>query len=359
MSNSFLKIKKIMTRWKEIILITLSIRILLLILGVVANTGKNLNPLYYWVQWDGPHYIDLAKNWYQNSGGEQPLWIVFYPLYPILIRILNTLVNDYLTSTILISIFFSFTAAILLYELVLLDFNKRTAFLSVWFLNIFPTAYYLQASYTESLFLTISLATIFFFRKGSLINSTVTGILSSMTRVNGILLAPLLLFEIKKPRKIVPILLLPLGFIFYLYINYVTFSEPFYFTKPLLSNWYKKLEFPWVGISNLIHSLPPLTNPSAYPFYAEVVTLILILIVGIYTIWKIRFSYGIYVLLNLLLITSTSFVISTPRYAIILFPIYIALSKIKSVLLIAAVSIISLSLMLYFASIYVQGQWTF
>lgn len=347
-----------MAKWREVIIITALIKILLLILGIIVNYNKNLNPLYYWVQWDGPHYIDLANNWYQTSG-EQSLWIVFYPLYPILIKIFNLLINDFSSTIILVSIIFSFTASIFLYELVLLDFSKKVAILSVWFLNIFPTAYYLQASYTESVYLTFSLACIFFLRRSYLLNSIIAGILATMTRINGILLLPLLFLESKKPKDFLALLFMPIGFLFYLFINYITFNEFFYFTKPLSFNWYKRFDFPWNGIGNSIHSLPPLNHQLAYAYYTEFACLILILIASVYTFFGIRKSYGIYLFLSFILFTSTSFVISTPRYALVLFPIYIMLAKLKNNLLVLLVSIISILLLLYFSSLYVQGQWTF
>lgn len=349
---------KALNRWKEVIFITFSIRLLLLILSEIINYNKGLNPLYYWIQWDGPHYIDLAKNWYQTNG-EQALWIVFYPLYPILINIFNLFINDFSSSIIIVSIIFSFTASIYLYELVLLDLNKKIAILSVWFLNIFPTSYFLQSSYTESVYLTTSLACIYYFRKGLIFKSTIAGILTTMTRINGILLLPLLFMESKKNKYFITLLFLPFGFLFYLWINYITFGDFFYFTKPLEFNWYKSFDLPWNGILYLIHSLPPPNHHLAYAYYTEFAFIILILAVGLYTFFKIRRSYGIYMFLNFLLFTSTSYVISTPRYALILFPIYITLGKIKNPYLLATISIISSLLLLYFSSLYIRGQWTF
>lgn len=50
--------------------------------------------------WDSPHYIDIAKNGYVNEG-EQRLLIVFFPLYPLLIR-LTTFSFDYINLSALI-----------------------------------------------------------------------------------------------------------------------------------------------------------------------------------------------------------------------------------------------------------------
>src|SRR3989344_8735693 len=116
-------VSNLVSRWKEVILITISVRALLFILTGITNPITITNLFHAWVRWDDPHYIDIAQKGYQVSG-EESLWIVFYPLYPFLIKLSNLLVNDYTISAILISLVFSFTASILLFELTLLDFNK-------------------------------------------------------------------------------------------------------------------------------------------------------------------------------------------------------------------------------------------
>lgn len=349
---------KLSKRWGKVLLITFIIRIFLLTISFVENNFSLNNLFSLWVRWDGPHYIDIAKDGYQITG-KQSLWIVFYPLYPLLIRLFNFLVQDYIASAILVSIVFSFFVSILLYELVLLDFNRRTALLSVWFLNIFPTAYFLQASYTESIFLTFSLATIYLFRKNLTFPSSISGFLTTLSRINGLLLLPLLILETKKKKDLIVLLTTPLGFGLYLLINKLLFNDYFYFQKPLLSNWSKKFELPWIGINNLIRSIPDFNNVLFYAYTSEVISLLFIFLIAIFVFFKVKKSYGIYMLLNLLLITSTSFIMSTPRYIFILFPIYIALGMIRNKLLIIVLSLCSLYFLIQMTIIYVKGGWAF
>lgn len=349
-----------MDRWKEVIIITVLIRVLLLSLPIISSPSIS-NLFYSWVRWDGPHYIDIAKNGYQTTG-EQALFIVFYPLYPLLIKIVAFFMHDFLASSILVSLFFSLTASILLFEITLLDFNRRTALLAVWFLNIFPTSFFLQASYTESLYLTLSLSTVYFYRRRSYLSSSITGILSTMTRINGILLLPLLFFETKLNfdyQKLITILCIPFGFLIYLLINYFTFGEFLYFTRPLLSNWYKKPEWPWIGIDNLIKFANSQTGDYYYLFWGEVAALIIIVFFTVVTFLKIRKSYGVYMLLNLILFISTNFIMSTPRYTLILFPIFIALALINNKFLLTLISLIFLVMLFPLTYLYTQGRWAY
>lgn len=349
---------KLFNRWKEVIIMVTLIRIILFIFPLFFNS--NLNELFTrWVKWDGPHYLEIAKNGYQTIG-EPALFIVFYPLYPLLIWLSHFVISDFQTAAILLSTFFSFTASIALFELTLMDFNRKTAILAVWFLNIFPTAYFLQSAYTESLFLTVSLLTVFFYRKRIFFQSGLAGALASLTRVNGILLLPILLMETKNLGKnLITLLLIPLGFSVYLIINYLTFGEPFYFSKVLSSHWYKQFAWPWTSIQNLINFYQSQTGDYYWLFLTELITIFLLFITTIFVYLKIRKSYGIYMFCNLLLFTSTSFIMSTPRYALILFPIYIGLALIKNKLILTIISIIFLVLLFTLANLYIQWRWAF
>lgn len=345
-------------RWREVILITASIKLLLFFISIIVNLHASTNIFYPWVQWDGPHYIDLAKNWY-TSFGQQSLWIVFYPLYPILIKILAIITSDFLVSAILVSLLFSLFTSIILFELTILDFDRKTALLAVWFLNIYPTSYFLQASYTESLFLFVSMASIYFFRRNLFKASGFFGALSTLTRINGILLLPVFLMEKGLRKNLIALILTPVGFLIYLLINYLTFNEPFHFFKPLSSYWHKHFDFPWNGITNGLNFISNYKDEVFITYTFEFITIFFILLLTIFIFLKIRRSYGVYMLLNLLLFTSTSFILSVPRYSLILFPIFIALATIKSRLILITISLIFIPLLIYFTSLYTQGRWAF
>lgn len=357
---------RLLNRWKEVLIITLSIKLSLFLLTFLDLENSNQTFFNQWIRWDGPHYIDIAKYGYQTQG-EEALWIVFYPLYPLLIKIFSFVFQDFPLSTIALSTVFSFLASIMLFELVVLDYKKRVGVLAVWFMNIFPTAYFLQASYTESVYLTVSLYTFYFFRKSQLENdirlsflSGGFGFFSSLARINGILILPALLFEIKKiNQSLITFMVAPLGFITYLFINYLLFGNFLYFQKPLLENWHKKFEFPWIGVENLIKSVPPINNDLFYVFASELIALIFILVSSIFVFFKVRRSYGFYMLLNLGLFASTNFILSTPRYMLILFPIYIILGLIKNRFYIILISSVFLSLLISLTWFYLEGKWAF
>src|SRR5881397_702709 len=51
-----------------------------------SDVGGFARWLTIWNRWDATHYIDLAQNGYQTTG-DAKYWIIFYPLFPWLIRI--------------------------------------------------------------------------------------------------------------------------------------------------------------------------------------------------------------------------------------------------------------------------------
>jgi hypothetical protein len=359
------KINFFLHRWKEVFIITYLIKVALMLLVMITNQ-KHLDAEHlYWIQWDSPHYLDIARDGYVTSGTEA-LWIVFYPLYPILIKIFGTIFQNFELTSVILSIIFSFAASIAFFELTLLDFSKKVALKSVWFLSIFPTAYFMQSAYTESLFLFLTILSIYLFRRQKFVSSGVTAAFSSATRVNGIFLSPLFLIEMIENIKqknwykaFFSLILSPVGLFTYLSINVYLYGDPFYFTKPLESNWYKKFAPPWEGISNLFASFPPITDYLYFAYFLEAASLIGAFIISFFVFFKIRKSYAVYMWINLLLFVSTSFVVSTPRYVLSLFPIFIVFGMIKNKFLFSIVSLLFMIGLIFFTLRFTNGEWAF
>lgn len=354
-------IKSLMSRWQKIILITISIRIFIFIFTAIANEKNISNFTSLWTFWDSNWYLAIARDWYQQSG-ETSVAIVFYPLYPLLIKFASFFVNDLPLSALLVSFLFTIIASILLFEITLLDFNKKIATKAVFFMNIFPTSYFLQAIYTESLFLSVSLLCFFLLRKGGLFAAGLIGTLATLTRINGLFLLPIFFIENQDKsitKKIFSSILAGSGFLFYLAFNFFTFGNFFQFTEILKGYWFKHIDWPWNGISGAIDLLSFYEGDYFFAYSFELPTILLSFAVGIFAFLRIRKSYGVYVLINAILFTSTSFILSTPRYALVLFPIFIALAMIKNKIITVILSLSFVSLLCYFSYIFTQGRWAF
>ena len=145
------------------ILVVLLAKVLVFSLGY-ATTYLNEGPapplqivMNQFTRWDSPHYIDIAKNWYVAQG-EQRIFLVFFPLYPILIRLSTVDLNYINLSALLVSNISSIIGFTYLFKLAKFDFDDNVAKKAVLYLSIFPTAYFLSAPYTEGLFFALTIA---------------------------------------------------------------------------------------------------------------------------------------------------------------------------------------------------------
>jgi Gpi18-like mannosyltransferase len=324
-----------------------------------------------WNTWDTHHYLNIAKEGYSSSMvDEKHLLIVFFPLYPFLIKIFSLVFQDHLLSALLISNIAYIFAVFYLYKLVHIDFEKEDALRSIIYFSIFPTAYFLHAAYTESLFLALTLASFYYARKDRWALSGVIGMLAAATRITGIILLPVLVIEYLSQREykkenirkdILWILVIAIGFVLYLVLNYITYGDPLKFLEIQGEHWSKSLAIPTKGFLNAwvgIFGRTPEYSMSVGLF--EIVFSVLGLILIIYSFFRLRFSYSLYALATWLIITSTSFWQSIPRYTLTIFPIFIALAIIGRRKEINYI-IIFLSLIFYalFLSLFVRFRWAF
>jgi hypothetical protein len=139
--------------------------------------------------WDGTWYRLVAVDGYDATLAATS---AFWPLYPWLMNLGNQLTGwspetiGYLVSNI--SFFF---ALHYLYKLVTLDFDASIARRTLWALALFPTAFFFNAIYTESLFLLLAVAALYYARRGEWLLAGLIGLLAALTRSAGVmLLAP-------------------------------------------------------------------------------------------------------------------------------------------------------------------------
>jgi hypothetical protein len=323
--------------------------------------------LEIWNRWDAVNYQSLAQLGYTATGERKPL-LVFYPLYPWVVRLFAFFTRDYLLSSLLVSTIASLVIVVVLLRLVELDYSKDTAQRAVWFLFIFPTSYFLHIGYTESLFLMLTVCCIYAARKQRWLVAAVFGALACMTRATGVVLGPVLVAEAAyqywKTRRWdwhwLYILVLGAGFVGYLLLNKYVTGDAFAFIKLEQQFFSKSLSSPIAGIDNALGSLIRPPGEAEMIGMQELLYITLGLACTVVSWIKLRPSYSIWMTGNWLLFVSVSFVLSVPRYTLTMFPIYILFALLaKRRVWLAAITVCSIVYLSFFASVFVRGGWAF
>lgn len=330
--------------------------------------GSLAQLLEIWNRWDGPHYLDIARHGY-GAAGEARLRLVFYPLYPLLIRLVAAGLQSALVSAFVVSGAASLGLAVALRRLVAIDYSGRTAFAAVWFLFIFPTAYFFHTDYTESLFLALVTASFLAARRDRWLAAGALGALASLAHDTGLLLLPALAAEAAHRLWLTRrwrncwlwIGLAPAGFALYAFVNYRATGDPFVFLKVASEHWSDRLTTPWAGIRATIGVLSWMEPHNAGMIGLQVLVFLLIgLAATLASIAWLRPSYAVWMGGNWLVFASQSWDLSAPRLMLAMFPMFIFAALLaRSRLWNAALTAWCLLFMGLFISEFVQGRWAF
>jgi hypothetical protein len=197
----------------------------------------------------------------------------FFPLYPLLIHVGAMLLGSELGAGLLISIGSFAAASYLLYLLARLDLSDEAARTTVLLMAFFPTAVFLSAVYTESLFLMLSIGAIYAARRDRWMVASILGCLAAASRSNGVLIVvPLLVLYLYGPRgepdgstsrtswrwpswsALWPALV-PLGLIAYLVYLWATHDAPLA-PFQVLAFWRRHFAGPFGAVWHLAMALP-------------------------------------------------------------------------------------------------------
>ncbi len=318
------------------------------------------NPIPFHAKWDSFWYLDIAQNGYSFKGPEKLSNIVFFPFYPLLIWAVSFLAGgNFVLAGWILSCLFVFLALFYFFKLVKEFHPEINPYLPLVFLLIFPTAFFLNAIYTESLFLFLSLATFYYGLNKKFLLGGIFGLLASLTRVTGILLFIPLLWEYFQNHnfnlkqilnlKILPLFLIPFGTLTFFLYHYLKFGDFLLFFK--VENWWGR-----AFVFNKDHFLL-FSNPAAVNFLLDIFFVVFVLIVIYFVFKKLRTSYGLYMLATIIIILSTGTLMSVGRYILTLFPIYILGASIKNQYLQQAWVFISILLLEMYITLFVNNYW--
>jgi hypothetical protein len=143
-----------------------------------------------WARWDSDWYLLIAQEGYSDSPSSTP---AFFPLYPGLVAVLGRLLaGHYVLAGVLLSLAACAVAFVLLHRLALQLLDADGARRAVLYLAVFPTALFLGAVYSESLYLALALGSFLLAERGRFLGAGAVAGLAMLTRPVGIALLPAL-----------------------------------------------------------------------------------------------------------------------------------------------------------------------
>lgn len=304
-----------------------------------------------WANFDGIHYLSIAAFGYMNNFG-------FLPLYPLAIHGVSFIFgsakafgNTQFFSSLFIANACFLGSLILLYTMLKKEYPKEKARKMLLFLLLFPTSFYFGSIYSESLFFASTLLSFYFASKKKWILAGLFGAASSLTRIVGIAMLPALLYEFYQQEirnkhsthkaflffKSLPLFFPILSLFAYAYYNFLKTSNFLTFINAqgnFVNNrtvdsiiFFPQTVFRYTKILLTV-------NPIQYEWWISLLELSTFFVAGIllFIAWrkKVRTSYLIFSVLSFAIPISTGTFTGLPRYALALFPMYIAMGLLKN-----------------------------
>lgn len=329
-------------------------RILFLLFAVLAiiliplkagYIGRQFDPkapylAWIWANFDGRHYLNIATVGYKNFD------FAFFPLYPLVINILGRVLPiSHLYLGIIVSLSTFLASLFIIYKIVRLDFNNKTAFLTLSFISFFPLSFFYSSVYSDALFLLLSVSSFYFARRGNWLLAGLFGGLTTLTRLSGVALLPALFFEWylqnKKPlsewkelvgqffKTAFPTLTLTLlGLLIYLLYLQIYQGDFLLFQKSMVAWRQNEFVFPPQVIFRYL-KIFFLVDKGLLVYWVsmlEFVSMILYFALTFYVAKRARLSYAIFMFFIFLLPTFTGTFAGMPRYILHTFPAFIGLA---------------------------------
>jgi Mannosyltransferase (PIG-V) len=290
-----------------------------------------------WARWDSDFFLRIAEDGYDRASA------AFFPLYPAVVGALGrVLLGQFVLAGVLASLAAALAAFVLLYRIAEPRLGADGARRAVLYLAVFPTSLFLQAVYSEALFLALALgAFLLAERQRFLAAGIVTG-LALLTRPAGFALLPalaVLAWQAPDRRRALAALgAAPVLFAAFPLLLWAQVGTPWAFLDAQ-DRWNRELSPAgplggvWEGVRAVVRGDTPV---GAEPMHAAAVNaqgLVALVLFAALTVvvWR-RFGapYGIFATLSLALPLSVPSerwpLLSLPRFGLVVFPFFLALA---------------------------------
>jgi mannosyltransferase PIG-V len=204
--------------------------------------------LNYWAHWDGAWYAEIATEGYEARA---PASYAFFPVFPMIVRVGTFIAEGAAFWGVLVSLVATVFALYFLYRIAEKFQGPDTARAATLALAFFPTAFFLNAPFTEALFLAFAIGSYWaVYVRRDLLLAGLLGALAAATRNSGVLLLIPLCYEWFRNRQEFgwrgawEVALVPVGLLGYAVSLWAWFGDPMTFAGQQNAYWGRQLTNP-------------------------------------------------------------------------------------------------------------------
>ena len=320
-----------------------------------------------WIHWDAGWYLAIVQNgyWLDSDPMTSAQSPAFFPLYPLITRLVGGLTGDYRVAGLLVANLCLAVALVALFDLARRKLGEDNARWTIILLAFSPFALFFGSVYTESLFLLLAVASFWFAEREDWWLAGLCAGLCSATRLVGLGLAPslvLLYFAWRHwhwrsiDRSALGLLFAPLGTALYAAYLWVVLGDPLLFYKTSAYGWRRYNIFK-EGLDQLS---PAVIGPGNYDLERAIglAMALLWLLTIIPMLRRLGLGYACFVAVGVLVPLSAGLE-SLGRYVTVLFPAFMMLAACgqgrpttRAVLLAGSAMLLGL-----FATLFVNYYW--
>lgn len=306
------------------------------------------------VRYDALWYARIAQHGYSYSTHHQSS-IAFYPLYPLFIKVVSLVIGNVYVAGMLLSTAFFFVAVVLLYRWLWAVRMEEHAVWATLLLLLFPWALFFAAMYTESLYLALAIGAFLALERRRYGWAMLCAFLIALTRPTGILVVPCMAVLLVQQHErsweawSAPVAgVVGLG-AFGLY-QWLLFGTPLASAKAAtVPPWSRGLE---QAISDMqLHARP---HFPAWYIVAMLAVAILMLLPVPLVYRRLGPAYALYALL-VIVMPAASGLISIQRYAVVDFPVFVALATLRNRLVPFGLILIGAIFLVFFTAAFEAG----
>ena len=324
-----------------------AVLLLLFVLRMALGHGRDIRKfLEFLTCADGQHYMAIAEDWYLREGSvDRLVQLVFLPGYPLAVRAAALLTGDTLYGGLLVSWLCFPAAGTVLYRLALLDTDPPAALRTVRFLCLMPGAFFFVTPMSESLFLLLSLGCVYLARREKWLPACLLGGLAAFTRSLGLVLVvpagyELLRVFLRRERRFsgriavrwAALLLIPAGFGAYCLICREVSGDAFQWAIYQREHWHQSPGlFFGTAAYQTRYALEGLAEEEYRTalglWFPNLLCAFGALSAAALASNRLRPGYTAYFLAYFALAMGATWLLSAPRYLLVLFPAAMALAE--------------------------------